>query len=908
MFRGRFDVRERERRPAWIAFITLFGVMAGHALLETARDALFLSKLPATHLPAVYIGVAVLAAAISRLEPRFRPADCAVALSRTLLAAAAVTAAFWPLLASSEAWVLYALYLWSATVASLAVAGFWLMTSERFTVSQAKRLYPLIGTGSVLGAVAGTAVASVVATLFPARQLLLVAAASFLVAAMGPKVFTQGAARVTRATPDTRPLSPRDLFEGRYVRRVAALVGVATIAFTLADYVFKSAVAAHVPQSELGAFFGATYLGLNVLSLLVQLALVRPIVRWTGVTGALVVMPVLLFGGAAAVVVSGGLVAALALKAADGGLRYSLHRTATELLFVPMGDRLRTAAKTAIDVVVSRGGQAVASLVILGGIAVEATLAHLGILVAALALAFAALALRLRPHYLDVFRQTLRESAGQTRLAYPELDLSSLESVIATLNSQNDLEVTAAMDYLAEEGRARLIPALILYHPSPLVVEHALAIFADARREDFLPFVDRLLSHEQPSVRAAALRAQCAVAPDRKKLEHHLDSDCGALAATALVGVISAGWLDDDTAETRLETVLRDGRAEVRLALAEAVAASPNFAFESTLVRLANDVSMDVRRAAIRGMAAIPSVRFLPSLEQMLAQRELRAEARSTLVGLGDMALTYLAGALADDERPLAIRRHLPRTIMRFDPRAAARTLLEQLPVEKDGVVRYKLLRALGRLHADHPDIPLDQDVLRDLIRRTLERMVVLLEWRMVLQRGAASSATRRTAAHDLLVSLLADKEENGVERLFRLLGLAYPGENLATIYRGLGSPSPKVRASSRELLEHLLDSPLREAVLGLVDDGDDDERLNQLAQFRPKSAKLDYEGVLRELLHVSSESLRSLAAYHVGELGLRELEGDLEALADEGRGFLPDVVEHALESMRTPNRPLVEA
>ncbi len=39
------------RREVLAGFIILATVIAGHTLLETARDALFLAKIPATRLP-----------------------------------------------------------------------------------------------------------------------------------------------------------------------------------------------------------------------------------------------------------------------------------------------------------------------------------------------------------------------------------------------------------------------------------------------------------------------------------------------------------------------------------------------------------------------------------------------------------------------------------------------------------------------------------------------------------------------------------------------------------------------------------------------------------------------------------------------------------------------------------------
>lgn len=48
------DVRKGEARPAAGSFLLLALIIAGHTMLETARDALFLGKLPASRLALVY--------------------------------------------------------------------------------------------------------------------------------------------------------------------------------------------------------------------------------------------------------------------------------------------------------------------------------------------------------------------------------------------------------------------------------------------------------------------------------------------------------------------------------------------------------------------------------------------------------------------------------------------------------------------------------------------------------------------------------------------------------------------------------------------------------------------------------------------------------------------------------------
>ena len=174
-----------------------------------------------------------------------------------------------------------------------------------------------------------------------------------------------------------------------------------------------------------------------------------------------------MLGGASGVVVGGGLVAALLMKGADGTLRPSLNRTSTELLFLPIPDHLRSRVKPAIDVIGQRGGQAVASVFILSQLALGRGDSILAVFVVVLCVAWIAAIADLRPHYVEMFRRALREGIIETRGGLPELDLVSLETLFAALNSRDDHEVIAALDLLHAEDRVHLVPALVLYHPTP---------------------------------------------------------------------------------------------------------------------------------------------------------------------------------------------------------------------------------------------------------------------------------------------------------------------------------------------------------------------------------------------------------------------------------------------------------
>jgi hypothetical protein len=888
-------VRPEERRGTAAAFLTIFGTLAAHTLLETARDALFLARLPASRLAVVYLLIAVAAVAVAQAPWGRRRAGGAFALSRLLGLGAMVTFLFWALAPWQSAVALYALYVWTGLLGSLAVLQFWMVLGDLFTLTQAKRLYSLVWTGSLLGAAAGAATARVVADRANASALVLAAAVLLAVTAVGPAVALGRAGRLA-----VRPRPRAGLAEGlailrgdAYVRGLAVLVLVSTVALTLGDYVFKSAVARSVPARDLGTFFGGVYAVLNLLALVAQVVAGGWLFRAIGLHRALWVLPALLFVGASGVAFGGGLVAALLLKGADGSLRNSLHRTGTELLYLPLSDGVRNQAKPLVDLMGQRGGQALASLLILS----ESLLARGDVVLAgasaALSLVWIAWVADLKGLYLDVFRAALREGTLRSAVDLPPVDLVSLETLFAALNSADDHEVLAAMDLLAEEGRGRLVPALILYHPSQRVVLRALDLLASEGRVDFLPVAERLGRHADAEIRAAALRARTRVRPEESYLRAAVADPSPLVRATAAVGLVAGGWGGDEARAT-LDALLAESGEETSLGLARAIAAQPSPAFEEPLLRLSEAATDSVLLEVARAMGAVRSRRFLSVLLGLLGRREVRAEARASLLAYEDEGLAFLDGALGDHGLPVELRRHVPRTIALFPPARAAEVLARHVATEPSGAVRYRVLRGMNRLAAS-PDARFEPALLRTATEATLAGVFRLVHWRSVLESGAKRRAARATPGHELLVQLLRDKEEQAIERLFRLLALQHRSEDFKGIYRGLHTADARTRASSRELLENVLEPPLRSAVLAVVDDAGDLARLGRTGGVYALQP-LGYDDVLSLILEQGGESLRCVAAHHVGELGLVELRPRLEALRGTGASFfLSRVVENAL-------------
>jgi AAA family ATP:ADP antiporter len=915
--RGLLDVRREERRNTFAAFATLLALTSGHTLLETARDALFLSKVPAAQLPWMYLVIVALALGLTRV----RTADGKGVIVGVLLTGAAVTTGFWFLMDDSggRAWVLRALYVWSGLFASWVTVQFWTLLGRVHTMTQAKRLYGFIGAGAVLGAVIGAFAARAALAFVPPRAMLLTSAALFFVASV-----PVAAIRPPESSPDV-PADAREarapammtganlLWKDVFARRVLGLVLVSTVTVTLVDFLFKSRIAAEYTDThQLAARLSTFYAVTNTTALVAQVVVGPWIFRTVGVQRALFLFPLLLLGAASGVLASGGMLAtAVLLKGLDGSLRYSVQKTSMELLLVPIPDGTRERVKPIIELLGTRGGQALASIAIIALVALGASnILVVAAFVVTLAVLWLANVVTIRGHYLDVFRETLRTGGLSGKVELPELDLGALEMLFAGLSSSRDSEVLASLELLADQHRERLIPALILYHPSRDVVLRALELFTHRRRTDFLSIADRLNGHPDREVAAAALRARTAVAPDRALLERRLGEPCARVSATALIALMARDWIDSAEADRRIleaiatrswQTATELARAIRDIASDDEMTKGARERFDELLIRLAREagsfrdvdcgplegasqgedegsvkplsiaapfvpeMSSDVRvrLEVARAMATRRSPAFLPILVGMLNRHELRSTAR-TAIALIPGALEFVDEVMRQRDFARDVRVHLPRTMVLFEPEAAARKLMAHLVSETDGAVRFKVIRALVKLRRANPKLFLEGDLLRRVVESTLDHAEELHRWGLGLSGSndedvppaSLVGADPLRASHHLLLDLVRDKERHARQRLFMLFELLY-GEDFDDIERGLRSRKPKTRASSLELLENLIRPPLRARVLDLVGEG-------PIVTALPS-----YEEVLAEILTKASSTMRTLAEYRAVELGL---------------------------------------
>ncbi len=859
----------RLRRTRSIAAATLGAVMAAHMLLETGRDALFLANVAVERLPILTIAIAFLALGISRL-------DGGLSHRRTLFAlqlfAAGGTLVLWSFVSSGADWIYHVLYVWSGIVTSLIVIRFWLLLGDLFTIFEGKREFAAIAMGGAIGALLGSAVGALAAPRVGGAGLLALAVVGYVASALGPLALREPQRDPVDGDahePETSwRESLRALRRSPYAGRVALLVMVGGMTLSFGDYLFKSVLAGEVDAERLAVWLSRIYLGLNALSITVLAFGVTPVVRRLGVDRSLAVLPVLVSAAAGGVLAGGALVATIFLKLADGTLRYSLHQTATELLYLPMTSSLRRAVKTSIDLVGQTGARALASLLILALVLLPHPTLALALVLLAMAGLWIRLALGLRETYLAVFRDALGEGMIETALEHPELDLASAGSLLRALSDPDESHSLAALRLLIERGQLDLVPSLILYHPSPRVVELALDELTRAGRDDVEHLLDVLIDHDDAGVRAATVRARWALDQDLDAMRAYDQSECLAVRLSAFAGLLSAGEIEPSQYEQVLGDALAYETSEPRLAAATAARLYYHPVNREALVRMATDEDVALAREAVRAMRASDDPWFTPHLVDLLGQRRVREDVRRALLERGEAALEELASRLGSERTPRSIHAHIPRAMARFGTAAAVSRLIEGLAKVESGLLRFQLLRGLETLldpvgsATGRPALrarDLDLTPLRAELDRTLARSQRLLELERALAAAQAADPERATVGGSLLVDLLRDKRVLATGRLFRMLDLLHPREDFRAIQEGLRSASARDRASAAELVETLLAGNVAEALLDLVEG----------RRSRGPRAATPYGELIERVQGHGSETLGAVALYHADELGL---------------------------------------
>jgi HEAT repeat protein len=325
-----------------------------------------------------------------------------------------------------------------------------------------------------------------------------------------------------------------------------------------------------------------------------------------------------------------------------------------------------------------------------------------------------------------------------------------------------------------------------------------------------------------PEVRAAAAAAWGALARDDAvdALAPMLSDASEQVRVTAMVALFRHGGIEGGiVAGAELGRLLASADRGERRAAAGVLRHLGPSAYRP-LRRLLGDPDPTVRRAALRAAVGVADPRLVPVLLDLLRDPASRARAGKALVAVGGPAVEPLCATLDDHATPRAARLAIPRLLRRIPHPDTYERMAEHVGTP-DSHLRLRVLSALSELRAElHlPPAPLAQ-VRRHVEREIAETYRNLLAWNLARARFPSP----------LFDEELELRQARAGWRVLAILELRYDRHTLRLVRDRMRHAAR--RANALEVLDTLLDPPLRPLVMPFMDEGPPETRLKRAAEI----------------------------------------------------------------------------
>lgn len=370
------EIRREEVPSALLLTLIMFLILAAYYLLKTAREVFILGEGGAEVKSYSSAGQALLLLVLVPAYGAFASRVNRIQLVQWVTLFFAGHLALF-LLALSAGWHIGIPYfLWLGIFNLMVIAQFWAFANDIYTQDQGKRLFPLIGVGSSLGAWIGSVRAGQIMETLGTARLLLAGAVALVVCALLVRLVDRvrpkrPEAAVAKA--EERPLGHGSgfgmVFSDRYLMLIAALTVLLNVVNTSGEYLFgryvvDAAIAAHGSGPEGAAareaFIGSTYSRffstVNLIGFLLQMFVVSRVFKFLGVGRALFIHPTAAMFGYLLMLRGGSITTMAAFKVADNSLDYSLGNTTKQALWLPTSREAKYKAKQAVDSFFVRAG------------------------------------------------------------------------------------------------------------------------------------------------------------------------------------------------------------------------------------------------------------------------------------------------------------------------------------------------------------------------------------------------------------------------------------------------------------------------------------------------------------------------------------------------------------------------
>jgi AAA family ATP:ADP antiporter len=825
--RSFLNLERGEEVPALLLFCYLTLVLACFLITKAVRDGIFLHKFSVMDIPYVNIIIGVIIGFVvavyiriaSKLSQVWLVSGCLLFFIANILLLWWTVRVQW----TPAPWVFY---VWTSMFGIIITTQVWTVANSVLDLRQAKRIFPLVSSGGILGGAVGGLIAARLVKSIGTDNLMLVLVPLLFLAIALVQVLVRRYSLAGRSDQATqRSGESRKAFRAvaktvlasPYLRLIVGLLALAAIVTLILDFQFKIVIQnAFRGKDQLTAFFASFYAYLAIGAFLLQVIAGSRIVEKFGVRVTLFILPVaLILGTTTLVAFPLALWAGGVLKGSDYTLRYSIDRATTELLYVPLPQSVKTEIKAFIDMIVQRLADGLAGLMlVLVTRVLHQGQVGVGVFNLMLLAVWLWVAWRARKEYVTTIRSRITDRPDMPKSTIRnvfdnQVSIATLKSMLA---SRDEEVVLYAMDMAVALGRPNWITRGLLTHSSARVRLKALESTPLTEQE----LLERVRQDSDSTVRASAILRAAAVSATVGQhlpaLTRFLESPDIRVRMSALAGLARQ---PDGSSTGTIKKALDQIAAELEpnspqwKEIAEALGDIAHPEAVDLHLRLLQHADAPVRKAALLSAGRAGHRELVPFLVPMLRDARWAADVRLSLREYGPRILGTLADTFKDPSENIEVRRSIPLVLAYVPQQESVDILLDGL-FDYDGLLRYRAIRALGKLRLLDPDLHFDPQKVSLRLREEAENTLWTQQALAALYPSDASS--------DLLAQLLKDKISRGKDRVFRLLALELPPATAIASLLAMTEDDRLRRAAVAEFLDNVLPGNLRDYVLPVIE------------------------------------------------------------------------------------------
>ncbi|MHB8655793.1 MAG: Npt1/Npt2 family nucleotide transporter [Terriglobia bacterium] len=912
-----------------VNFLVVAGIMFG----RNSRDSLFLIYFGVQYLPYMYFTNALFLILCSlvytTLVDKIDRGKFLGGVSMIFVASLVVSRV---IVSNHPHWFFPVLYNQAQVIWYFSLMQFWTFVGDLFDTRQAKRIYPLLAVGALLGMIGVGLGAKSIVHLIGTENLLLVWAGSIFVAVILAAItYRRYRMKTEPAQMDPALLAQhkkpselqkikdglREVGREPLLRSMAGYILLLWTVFSIVDFCFNKTMRQIYPNStDLTTFFGR-FVGIQgLLCLVIQLFFARAVISRLGVGKTINFHPALLVLGTAWMSIQFGFASVFSTKLGDASMLYTFSDSSYQLLYNPVPPESRARVRGFIEGYIRPLSLAVAgALVLLGNnylkpiifssgatIPTSQQLAWGGFL---LAVVWLAIALTAQKGYIRALLHNLQGDSPALRVAAEVAlkkmqDTESMSLLGDILHSENPERILAAIEILesfGSEGAAENI-ATLLEHNDARVRASAVSALSRLSGAKYLDRLTPLLNDPDFRVRANVIEAMAAAKDPGlvEKLRPFLQDPYRRTRINAILSIAAIQGVASALESWPVITELAHGDNSARSTAVYALSQLPFDPSMDLLTELLHDPDLNIRCEAAKALGRVGTQRVIPSLVQALAGApELRHHARRSIVSItrkfgGDTARDMAQAALSSD-RP-EIRSEIADVLGRLKDAQVVATLIKLLK-DPEWRVRWKVLKSFERMARDGPLPENARTALFDFAHDELEAFQQSIVISRTLVPKPADVAER------MLAQALEEDRVNIEERVFHMLGILCGRDRMLAIYQKLQSGDARLRADALEALDNLAPKKIARQVLALLEPEPIDKRATI-----PAAGPL-LNGLARHM----KPWVRACTAYYLGFHPAGDTAGLLNGLCNDRRIFVQETALYAgWQALREAWRPRVDA